>query len=265
MPAAFRLGYPRLVIAVAAEDDAPVRRERVADKLMQGLVEVLRLFKLIRKTAELIRHYCVEDRDRPGNGLARPGHAEFKLVAREREGRRPVAVRRILRDSRKHIHADAQRAVLKLGIAALIHYRVHYPFKLRAEEDGHYRGRRFLRAEAVVVPGKGDGTAKKLLIFICPLDERGKEQQKRCILAGRLARREEIDAGIRGQRPVDMLAGAVHTGKGLFMQQADHAVPLGDLLHRLHDELVLVAGGVRVGEYGGHFMLRRGDFVMLRL
>ena len=62
-----------------------------------------------------------------------------------------------------------------------------------------------------------------------------------------------------------MLAGAVDAGKGLFMQQADETVALGDLLHRLHDELVLIVGGVGVAVDGGHLVLTGGDLVVLGL
>lgn len=40
---------------------------------------------------------------------------------------------------------------------------------------------------------------------------------------------------------------------------------LGDLFHRLHDELVLVARGVGVGVDGGHLVLAGGDLVVLGL
>ena len=49
------------------------------------------------------------------------------------------------------------------------------------------------------------------------------------------------------------------------MQQADKTVPLRDLFHRFHDELVLVAGGVGVGINGSHLVLGGGDLVVLRL
>ena len=62
-----------------------------------------------------------------------------------------------------------------------------------------------------------------------------------------------------------MLTGAVDAGKGLFMQQADETVALGDLLHRLHDELVLIVGGVGVAVDGGHLVLTGGDLVVLGL
>ena len=55
---------------------------------------------------------------------------------------------------------------------------------------------------------------------------------------------KQVLAGVGGQRPVVVLAGAVDAGKGLFMQQADQAVARGHLLHDLHRQLVLVGGDV---------------------
>ena len=62
-----------------------------------------------------------------------------------------------------------------------------------------------------------------------------------------------------------MLARAVDAREGLFVQQAHKVVALGDLFHRLHDELVLVARGVGVGVDGGHLVLAGGDLVVLGL
>ena len=49
------------------------------------------------------------------------------------------------------------------------------------------------------------------------------------------------------------------------MQQAHQPVALGHLLHRLHDQLVLVVGGVGVGIDGSHLVLGGGHLVVLRL
>ncbi len=154
---------------------------------------------------------------------------------------------------------------LGLGIVALTDDGVDDALQLGAEEDGDDGRRRFLRAKTVIVAREGDRAAQQLLILVHALDKGGEEEQEHGVLAGRFAGGEQILACVGRERPVDVLTGAVDTGKGLFMQQADHAVPLGDLLHRLHDELVLVAGGVRVAVDGGHLVLTGGDLVVLGL
>ncbi len=80
-----------------------------------------------------------------------------------------------------------------------------------------------------------------------------------------LARFQQVDAVIGGQRPVVVLAGAVHAGVGLLMEQADHVVTDGHLLHGLHDQLVVVGGDVGGGEDRGHLVLGRGHLVVLGL
>ena len=62
-----------------------------------------------------------------------------------------------------------------------------------------------------------------------------------------------------------MLAAAVHTGKGLFVQQTYQIVALGHLLHGFHHQLVLVVGRVGIGVNGGHLMLGRGHLIVLGL
>ena len=47
------------------------------------------------------------------------------------------------------------------------------------------------------------------------------------------------------------------------MEQAHQSVAVGHLLHHLHHQLVLVAGGVGVGVDRGHLMLGGGHLVVL--
>ena len=62
-----------------------------------------------------------------------------------------------------------------------------------------------------------------------------------------------------------MLAGAVDTVKGLFVEQAHQTVALGHLLHDLHGQLVVVGGHVGGGINGGQLMLGGRHLVMLGL
>ena len=62
-----------------------------------------------------------------------------------------------------------------------------------------------------------------------------------------------------------MLAGAVDAREGLFVEQADQAVAVGDLTERLHDEHVVVNCDVELFEHGCQFELSRRDFVVAGL
>ena len=263
--ALFGLMHPGLFIAVAVEDDAAVGRERVADQLVERGGEVRRILELCVKLIELVGHDGVEDRGRARDGLRRAGHAELELVAREGERRGAVAVSRVLRNGRQHVHADAQGLVLGRGVVVFVNDGVDDALKLGTEKDGDDGRGRLLRAETVIVARKGDRAAQQLLIFVHALDESGEDQQEHGVLAGRLAGGEEVLARVGGKRPVDVLARAVHARKGLFVQQAHKAMTLGDLFHRLHDELVLVARGVGVDVDGSHLVLAGRDLVVLGL
>ena len=62
-----------------------------------------------------------------------------------------------------------------------------------------------------------------------------------------------------------MLARAVDPLKGLFVQQADHAVPLRHLAHDLHRQLVVVHRDVGRREHGRELVLGGRHFVVLGL
>ena len=256
---------PGLFITVAVEDDAAVGGECVADQLVERSGEVRRILELCVKLIELVGHDGVEDRGRARDGLRRAGHAELELVAREGERRGAVTVGRILRDGGQYVYADAQRLMLGRGVVVFVNDGVDDALKLGTEKDGDDGRGRLLRAETVIVARKGDRAAQQLLIFVHALDERGEDQQEHGVLAGRLAGGEEVLARVGGKRPVDVLARAVHARKGLFVQQAHKAMTLGDLFHRLHDELVLVARGVGVDVDGSHLVLAGRDLVVLGL
>jgi len=117
----------------------------------------------------------------------------------------------------------------------------------------------------VIVSGESNRGAQKLLILVDAFDEGGQEQQKLRVLARRLAGGKEVFTGVGGKRPVVVLAGAVDARKGLFMQQADKTVPVGNLFHDVHRQLILIARGVAVAVHGRHFVLAGGNLIVLGL
>ena len=82
---------------------------------------------------------------------------------------------------------------------------------------------------------------------------------------GRLAGLEQVIAEIVGHRPVQVLARAVDAGERLLVQQELQAVSVGDPLHRLHDQHVVVGRDVGVLERDGDLVLRGGDLVVAGL
>ena len=66
------------------------------------------------------------------------------------------------------------------------------------------------------------------------------------------------------EREVDVLAAAVHAAEGLLVEEQAQLVLARHLAHRLHDELVLVAGEVRLGELRRELELAARVFVVAR-
>ena len=117
----------------------------------------------------------------------------------------------------------------------------------------------------MVVAGGGHGGPQKVLIVVHTLDKGRQKQQKPGVLTGGGAGLEEVAAGVGAQGPVVVLAGAVDAGKGLFVEETHQAVAVRHLLHHLHGQLVMVAGGVGVGVDGGHLVLGGSHLVVLGL
>ena len=95
------------------------------------------------------------------------------------------------------------------------------------------------------------------------LQNTGQDQQKLQILLRLVARIEQIFSGIRADGPVVVLAGAVDTRIGFFVQQTYQAMFGGYPLHGLHGQLVLIHSHIGSGEDRGHLVLRRGHLVVL--
>ena len=163
------------------------------------------------------------------------------------------------------MHADLQQLLFLSGIGRLVDDGVENALDLVADVHRHDGRGRFVRAETVVVRGRRHADAQHILIIIHRLDHRAQEEQKLCVLGRRLAGLEQVHAGVGGQGPVVVLAGTVDAGKRLFVQQADHAVARGHLLHDLHRQLVLVGSDVAGREHRRELVLRGRHFVVLRL
>ena len=91
------------------------------------------------------------------------------------------------------------------------------------------------------------------------------DEQELCVIGGAFARLEDVVSEVGHQRPVVMLAAAVHSRKGFLVQQTGHAVLRRHFAHDLHGELVLIRRHVDGGVDGSKLVLRGGDFVVLGL
>ncbi len=97
------------------------------------------------------------------------------------------------------------------------------------------------------------------------LDHCGAEEQEVDVVGRSIARVQQVGAGVGSHRPVVVLAGAVDAGERLLVQEADEAVAAGDVLQRLHQQLLVVGADVGVLEDRRDLVLRRRDLVMAGL
>lgn len=264
-PAPLRLLDPGGVVAVAVEDYALVfAHDALYESLQRGL-EVLRGLELVGKLPELLGNGCVQSDVRGRDGCRGAGHAELELVACEGKGRGAVAVRRVLGEAGQRVDADLEELLLPYVAGSVVFNRFKYAGELFAKEHGD-DGRRGLRgAEPVVVAGRSYRNAKEVLVVVRGFYHRAEEEQELGVLARGLARIEEVHAGVCGEGPVVVFAGAVHTLKGLFVEEADQTVLLGRFLHDVHDELVVVRRDVRRVVDAGELVLCWGGLVVLCL
>ena len=117
----------------------------------------------------------------------------------------------------------------------------------------------------MIVAGVGCRKAQQFRVFIHALDNRAQKYKELCVFMRCFPRIKQILPIIRAQRPVYMLAAAVHACEGLFVQQAGHIMVSGNSLHCLHNQLVMVCCLVAVLKNRCQLMLCRCNLVMLCL
>ena len=142
------------------------------------------------------------------------------------------------------MYAELHLRLFRSAVGCVVFYCVEDCRKLIAQEHRNDCGGSFVCSESVVVSGRCDRQTKQILIVVNRFDYRTEEKKELCVLVRSFAGSKEVDAGVGRHRPVIVLAGTVHTGKGLFVEQAYKTVLCGDLLHYLHCELVMVGGDV---------------------
>ena len=263
--AAFGLLHPCLVIAVAVEDDAHVRAQRLADQGVYGSGHILGGLQLVGHLHQGIGDGGVEDDVGAGDGLRTAQAAELELVAREGKGRGAVAVGGVAGEAGQDMHAQLHLVALVRLVLAGVDDALDELVELVAQKDGNNCGRGLVGAQAVIVARAGHGHTHQVLIIVHSGDDGAEEHEELRVFAGGIAGVQQVDAGIGAQGIVVVLAAAVDALEGLLMQQAHHAVPVRDLLHDVHGELVVIGGDVDGRVDGRHLMLSGGHLVVLGL
>ena len=264
-PAAGGLLHPGIIVAIAVKDNALVRADGIPDQGMQGILKAIGLFQDIGILAQRLGHGRIEGDVAARNGHGRAHRAEFKLIAGKGKGRCAVAVGGIARKARQGMHAHAQQLLFLCAHGRIVFNGFQDARQLVTQEHAHNGRRRFAGAQAAIVARAGHGDAHHLLIIVHGLQHRAQKQQKLRVLAGRIPRLHQVDPGISDQRPVVVLARTVYARKGLFVQQAHHAVLLRHLFHYFHGQLIMIGGNIDHAVDGRKLMLRGSHLVMLGL
>ena len=242
-----------------------MRRDHVVDQAVQIVLKIFRALQCVGVLPQRFGHGRIQHHVRPRDRGGGAGHAELKLISGKGEGGGSVAIRCVLGQLRHHMNADADHFLFLSAIGLVLFDARKDLLQLVTDVHGNDRRRRLARAETMIVGCGGDREAQHILIIVHRLQYRAEEQQELGVFIWRISRLEQVDARVRHDRPVVVLAAAVDTRKGLFMQQADHVVLAGDLLHQLHCQLVVIGGDVGGREDWSKLVLPGSDLVVLCL
>ena len=111
----------------------------------------------------------------------------------------------------------------------------------------------------------GSRLAKQIRVGIDCLQDARQNQQELDVVVRKLTGIEHVDAVIRAERPVVVLTGTGETGERLLAEQTGQSSAVRNLLHGLHDELVVVDRDICRRVDGRELMLRGSHLVMLGL
>ena len=225
-PALRRFFHPGVGVAVAVEHDALMIQVDFFYQFFHGGVQFFRrgAFQLIRHPLQFFCHNSVQIGVGTGQAGLGTCHAEFKLVAGKGKGRRPVAVCVIFAHRGQGVAAEFHLDMTVGFILLPGSNGLQHPGEFCAQEDADDGRRRFVGSQTVIVACAGHGATQHVLIFIDTFDDGRQEQQELVVVIRVAAGIQQVFPFQCGQGPVVVLAAAVHAVKGLFMEQADHAV-----------------------------------------
>ena len=233
--------------------------------IVESRLEILRAFKAVGVDLQALGHSRVQHYIRAGDAVRRAEHAEFELVAGEGERRSAVAVGRVAVELRQHVHPELHLCLFGAFIRRVVLYRLEHGVQLVSEEHGYDSRRGFVGSQTVIVARRGDRDAQQILIIVDSLYDGAEEQQELGVLVRRVAGRQQVLPFVGAYRPVVVLAGTVHAGERLLVEQADQSVLRRDLLHDLHRKLVVVGRDVRGRVDRRQLMLGGSHLVVLGL
>ena len=255
---------PLSAVAVAVEDYSLMSLYVLYKQIMQSCIEIVCLLEFVCEFSQRVSNDSVQYGIRTSNVQAGTCASELELVAGECERRCSVSIGGILREVRKRRYAHVEHGVSRCVIPALFK-SLDNVLKLLAEEDRDDCRRCLVSAQSVVVTCRSHGKSQQVRILVNCLDDSNQECQELRVLHRRLTRIQQVLTIVSGQRPVIVLTRTVDSCERLLMEQANQIVLKGDLLHKLHCELVLIGSEVCRREYRSVLVLCRSHLVVLCL
>ena len=172
----FRFLYPLGGIVVAVEYHLAVFGHGLGYYFSDGRGNVAAVFYFLGKALQRVGDYRIQDKSGVGNGHRRAGHAEFEFVARERERRGAVTVGGVLFEARQNVYSRFDLCAADRSVGTVFGDAFQHLRQIVAQEKRHYRRRRFVPAQTVVVTGARDADAHQVAVFVHALDDRREEQ-----------------------------------------------------------------------------------------
>ena len=260
------LFHPFFTVAISFETDLFALQSGMPDGLERRFLEIRGLHLFLHDTGHLVDSPGPgreNRRERACDGLGGSGSPEFELVPREGDGSGAVAVRVFRQNTGKPVQSQVHLAFGgKLFRQPLLDI-LEDPGEKLSEIDAHHRRRRFIASQAVHVAGIGDACPEQSSEFGYSQKHPSEKNEKLQAFFRVVSQRfQEIPPLAVLEGKIDVLAVAVQSRKGFFVQQKSETVFSGYLTHHFHEKLVLVRGEIGFGELGSELELSRSHFVM---
>ena len=256
---------PLVAVAVAVEAGRARRLDRTLDRGERCVRAATGLLDPPGDRRQTIGDDRVHDCHRPSGVLRRSHGTELKLVPSKGDGARAVPVGVVLRDLRDAAPAELEHRLGRAGgQVAVVGECVADLAEQVAEEDRHDRRGGLVRAETEVVAVARDRRAEQAAVAV-NREQHGGHHREEAEVGRRIVPRLQQVLTVGGERPVVVLATAVHAGERLLVEKHAELVPQGDAPQDLHRQLVVVDRDVDLGEDRRDLVLRGRHLVVARL
>ena len=265
-PTAGCLFHPFLGIAVSVKDNALMICCILLNQIMNSYRWIFGGFYNIAGICKGFCHDSIEHHVTFRHRIPGTHHSKFELISRKSKRRCTVTIRCVL--SKICQSADTGMKLASpdtMGSLSCADQLLQYILQLLSQEHRNDSRRCFIGSQPVIVSYVCRRLPQKVCMAVHRPQDTGQNQQKLNVVVRRLSRIQEVNAVIRGQGPVVVLAGSVHSRKRFFMEQALQAMLFRHTFQGLHDDLVVICCHVTFCIDGSQLMLGRSHLIVLCL